>query len=126
MHAALRQISGLQRAHHRDVVVARAHALHPQALRDAVAVLAVALDLDLIPADEGLAGEDVADPPAEATTVSLDDVADAFVHAPLAVLEVEAAAIVPQGGHLGLDQRAGGLEQVGDLDRREWATDVRQ
>src|SRR3979490_1457541 len=107
MHAALRQIARLERAHQRDVVVTRAHELHPETLRDPVAILAVALDLDLIPGHEGFAREDVADTPAEAATVGLDHVADTFVHAPLAGLEMEPAALVAERGHLGLDERAG-------------------
>src|SRR6267142_2066128 len=107
---AFAKIAGLQRLHELDAVVANAHELHPEALTETRAVVALFGDFGLVPG-AGLLfpGENLADPAGEAALLRLDEVTDDLVGAPLFGVEVP-AAVVTKGVELGLDEGGGRFE----------------
>src|SRR5439155_1179036 len=102
-----------------DGAVAHAHELHPEALSQPRAVVALLRDGGLIPGGRPfLPGEDLADAAGEAALFRLDEVPDDLVRAPLVRVEMP-RAVVAESAQLRLDEGAGGLEVLGDLTRGE-------
>src|SRR5439155_26252572 len=113
------KVGRLQRAHELDGAVAHAHELHPEALSEPRAVVALLRDGGLIPGGRPfLPGEDLADAAGEAALFRLDEVPDDLVRAPLVRVEMP-RAVVAESAQLRLDEGAGGLEVLGDLTRGE-------
>src|SRR2546422_8407018 len=113
------EVTGLQRPHERDAVVPHAHELHPQALAQPRAVVALLCDLGLVPrARLVLAREYFADTSGEAAFLRLHQMTDDLVGAPLLWIEVP-ARIVAKGRELGIDEGARRFEITGDLLGRE-------
>src|SRR5256886_9302691 len=112
---ALAEIAGLERPHKRDAVVPHAHELHPEALAQPRAVVALLCDLGLVP-PAGLlfACKDFADAPGEAALLRLDEMTDDLVGAPLLWIEVP-ARVVAESDELGIDEGARRFEILGDL-----------
>ena len=99
--------------------MAHAHELHPEALRDAGAIVPLLRDLDLVPrARRGFARLYLADAAGETALVGLDQVADDLIRAPLVWFEVP-GTVVAERGELRLDERGCRLEVAGDLLGRE-------
>src|SRR2546428_3805892 len=118
---ALPEIAGPQRAHELERAVAYAHELHPEALRDARAIVALLRDRGLVPRGRPLLTlEDLADPAGEAALLGLHHATNHLLRAPRPRIEVP-GGVVAQRAQLGLDQRAGGLEVLRDLLCRELA-----
>src|SRR5207245_11217301 len=118
---ALPEVAGPQRAHELERAVSHAHELHPEALLDARAIVALLRDRGLVPRGRPLlAGEDLANPAGKAALLGLHHVTDHLIGAPLPRIEVP-GGVVAERAQLGLDQRAGGLEVLRDLLGRELA-----
>src|SRR5439155_25852288 len=116
---AFAEIAGLQPPDERDAVVPHAHELHPQALAQARAVIALLRDVRLIP-PAGLlfAREYFADATGKAAFLRLHKMTDDLVGAPLLWIEVP-AAVLAKSRELGIDESARRFEIVGDLIGRE-------
>src|SRR5881397_3555940 len=119
MLAAPLQVRRGERPHERDAVVPEPHELHPQAQAYARAVVALARDRLLIPRDQRSGCDHVADPARETAPLGLDEVPYALVHAPLTGSEMPLRALIAERVDLAFDERAGGLEQRGDLRLRQ-------
>src|SRR5687767_2928058 len=115
MLAASLEVRCRQRPDERDAVVPQTHEFHPEALAHAGAVLPLACDRLLIPRGERFAGDHVADPPGEAASLSLDEMPDAFVDAPLPRRRMPLRSLVSERVHLAFDERARRLQERGDL-----------
>src|SRR5207253_6788288 len=91
---ALPKIRRLEREHQLDAVVADTHELHPQALAQACAVVALFGDFGLVPtAGLRFSSQDLADAASESALLCLDEVTDDLVCAPLFGIKVPCAVI---------------------------------